>query len=1151
MSIRHLIKVFAALICLLVLTTGTLFAQARNAFGLPYDPVATIYEITGSIHIEDIWVTQDSNYGSICFMDGEGWLRGEYDYKNQVWYRYDDHVLELFDITQFFESVDLSKTDLNRDYEGNPVKPGTQAATITASNSFFSAKNQNLSINFRGLPYDPNAAIFNFSQYMINVGDIEVLPNSGFLQFIYNDVVYVYDYENQYWMEYNDHILDTIDISQFFRSLDFEKIEPNRDMDGNPLKLGANAKRTTAAALALFPEVASQESGEVANKFGLAYDPDAVVDFSKNGTSIIYGNAFVACFYGTPEWYEYGARAAKNSISINQFTPDYEITDDNELAEWYCRNWVNPSEGQTGIYFFSVLYKELRAVYDYENQCWLFNVDTALTPKTIEYFYASIDLSKTDLNRDRWGRHSEYEKPAILPDTPTFMPPGTDNSIKRVTSTAPGSIVLLGDDCGYGSFVTQNKKLIELDERVSKQLNQDVRQVNFTKPSSTNGVLFRPAKKPASRADYSRIDRYIGNLNIPTSIPIETAVKTITRTAWTDKEKAYAIFAWIHKNIQYDFNSVDPDLTNTTEARTAAGTYQNRLGVCEGYSLLYQQMCLEVGLYADYIQGYAKKSVSYTIGDSIEGHAWNCVYADDEAILVDSTWGWFDVDPAYMVFSHFPDQSRFQKLSTSLSLDQWLQLPYIEPQFEDFGIDGAELLEFMWSHTRAWRPDDISASSRRRYISMTDSQNSGYKRTDISLLGDTTTEAFFFYDDNAELISELKNGICKYKSWNVKAENLGAEIYFYKDDERYPSAIYNVTYQYWYLRNGHCVPPYYTLDWYTFSNTAEFNEDPSCIKRFFAKIDPSVPLERDHDIVEADTIISVPVSRKAEVVAAVNNYDWKKDKDFCDFVEWMIERDTPESLIEYYIVNAKDPSTRGFVAPNNASDRGGLDGGILFHNSYDFPSVSNDLCLLEPFRAGGMELSFQTRKLYTHTICQQETTPVLIAHFVDTDGSEVTVNPQYDMQERAALLEERYNSVMPNKIECYCVTVPLSYNDWMEAQSDGFSWRRDFSAWEKEQVLSSLRTSNPVLAKKLAGKEFGIIHWFDRAMVLPNGVGFDFSTVRTEDPWVLWTAFTEFIELPAGTSTHVDWKQPGCLNNDCEHGVNASVCPLCLYERGF
>ena len=62
---------------------------------------------------------------------------------------------------------------------------------------------------------------------------------------------------------------------------------------------------------------------------------------------------------------------------------------------------------------------------------------------------------------------------------------------------------------------------------------------------------------------------------------------------------------------------------------------------------------------------------------------------------------------------------------------------------------------------------------------------------------------------------------------------------------------------------------------------------------------------------------------------------------------------------------------------------------------------------------------------------------------------------------------------------------------------------------------------------------------------------FDFGTVRMEDPWVLWTAFTEFIELPAGTSTHVDWKQPGCLNNDCEHGVNASGCPLCLYERGF
>lgn len=246
-----------------------------------------------------------------------------------------------------------------------------------------------------------------------------------------------------------------------------------------------------------------------------------------------------------------------------------------------------------------------------------------------------------------------------------------------------------------------------------------VRQVNFTQPSEKNGIQFIPTKRPAARADYSAIDNYVKGLNISTSTAIKDAAKTITKKSNTDKEKARAIFTWLAYNVAYDCPAAKSP-NSQGDAYTANGTFKNRKGVCQGYSLLFKAMGEAVGLNVEYVSGNNKRN-SYVIGASLGNHGWNYVHSAQGDILIDATWGagntvndtftqafkpyWFDVDPAYMILSHYPKDSKFQNISHPLSYEQFLQLPRIEPSFANLGIDGKELLEFLYSHTRAWTPD--------------------------------------------------------------------------------------------------------------------------------------------------------------------------------------------------------------------------------------------------------------------------------------------------------------------------------------------------------------------------------------------------------------------------------------------------------------
>jgi hypothetical protein len=161
----------------------------------------------------------------------------------------------------------------------------------------------------------------------------------------------------------------------------------------------------------------------------------------------------------------------------------------------------------------------------------------------------------------------------------------------------------------------------------------------------------------------------------------------ITAHASTKMQKVRAIYNWICENIEYD---------TSFQIYHADECYKHRKGVCQAYSELMCSLCQAVGVPCTLVSGVGR----YQYGGG--PHAW--VYADVEKgrILIDPTWGagyvngstftfrldhsdWFDVDPYWMIFTHYPDNAEHQFIDQPISRETFNRLPRLEPSCKHFG----------------------------------------------------------------------------------------------------------------------------------------------------------------------------------------------------------------------------------------------------------------------------------------------------------------------------------------------------------------------------------------------------------------------------------------------------------------------------------
>ncbi len=176
------------------------------------------------------------------------------------------------------------------------------------------------------------------------------------------------------------------------------------------------------------------------------------------------------------------------------------------------------------------------------------------------------------------------------------------------------------------------------------------------------------------------------------------ATREIIGNATSSYDKAQAIYLWLCKNIAYDTQG---------SIRTADECWKTRKGVCQAYCELFFRLGETVGLKTKLVYGDCKNSVNPKV---LEKHVWLSVHTDEGDILMDPTWGaglcvngkfvqqqspllWFNTNPHWFIFTHFPQKNKYQHLKKLVSKSDFQQLPFVNPIIAKLGITPREALE--------------------------------------------------------------------------------------------------------------------------------------------------------------------------------------------------------------------------------------------------------------------------------------------------------------------------------------------------------------------------------------------------------------------------------------------------------------------------
>ena len=208
---------------------------------------------------------------------------------------------------------------------------------------------------------------------------------------------------------------------------------------------------------------------------------------------------------------------------------------------------------------------------------------------------------------------------------------------------------------------------------------------------------------------YNAVDNIV--LKYPKSFDsTEKLAERIEKDFTSDYDKARAIYSWIAFNVKYDYAAfTNPQRTQGFTYRTEAEkqrkiqalndkmidkAFNSKKAVCEGFTLLYQNIALLVGIKCEIIKGDSKtRLVDIGRKETTSNHAWNMVLIDKKWRLIDVTWGqgyydsskgrmandfssvYFDTDPDYFFAKHFPDSESY--LGNKLSKQEFLNGPLI------------------------------------------------------------------------------------------------------------------------------------------------------------------------------------------------------------------------------------------------------------------------------------------------------------------------------------------------------------------------------------------------------------------------------------------------------------------------------------------
>lgn len=142
-----------------------------------------------------------------------------------------------------------------------------------------------------------------------------------------------------------------------------------------------------------------------------------------------------------------------------------------------------------------------------------------------------------------------------------------------------------------------------------------------------------------------------------------------------DKEKSRAIFVWIARNIEYNFDSILTNSIYETPAEVSERILRTRTGVCLNFAHLFNELSNKSGIKSYVIHGYTKQSGRI----DFLPHVWCASYIDTTWYLFDPTWGsgyvsrgryikqingfYFMASPQKFIRSHMPFDPLWQFLN--------------------------------------------------------------------------------------------------------------------------------------------------------------------------------------------------------------------------------------------------------------------------------------------------------------------------------------------------------------------------------------------------------------------------------------------------------------------------------------------------------
>lgn len=181
------------------------------------------------------------------------------------------------------------------------------------------------------------------------------------------------------------------------------------------------------------------------------------------------------------------------------------------------------------------------------------------------------------------------------------------------------------------SYNISNNQVNSIDDKIIKK-NKDNAEIKFLKYKSNSGFVKIEAEIKNNYNNFYWLNDFdiLDTLKINENYVADynTLISKIENEDKTNLPIHIKIAKWVHNNIKYNLNYVGKQMTS----REILNLKQ---GVCEHYSILYQDLLRSIGIPAKTISG-----ISYDFDKQrFENHAWVMVNYNSQWLPIDPTWG--------------------------------------------------------------------------------------------------------------------------------------------------------------------------------------------------------------------------------------------------------------------------------------------------------------------------------------------------------------------------------------------------------------------------------------------------------------------------------------------------------------------------------